>query len=359
MWPWAKKLSWKKSAILLGGGAEAEGDVGGGDALGGGEDVGLDAPVVDGEPFAGAAPAAHDLVGDEEDVVLVAEGADFGEPLGGRDEDAVGSDDGLDDEGGDVVLVLDHVFEVVGAGDAAGGVGVLDGALVAVDFGGEDDAAILAGGLHGPAAGVSGGGDGGVGGAVVGAVAGDDLVLARIHAGDLEGGLVGVGSGGGEEELVEVGGEDFEEELREFGAGGGGVEGGGVGEGGGLVLDGLDDGGVVVAEVDAHELRGEVEEGAAVAVGEGAAVGGDEMGGVPVLLLAPGSVVEVAGEGDDFLGGECVGHGAPIGCGWREAAGVLVRQFMRKGGWRAGIASGSDLRGCMGKGSDEGLCLMP
>jgi len=41
-----------------GGGAEAERDVGRGDALGGDEDVGLDVPVVDGEPLAGAAQPA-------------------------------------------------------------------------------------------------------------------------------------------------------------------------------------------------------------------------------------------------------------------------------------------------------------
>jgi len=148
---------------LLGSGAEAEGDVGGGDALGGDEDVGSDAPVIDGEPLAGSSPAGHDFVGDEEDAVPVADFADAGEVFGGRDEDAVGADDGFEDDGGDVGLVADHVLDVVGTGDVAGGVGVLDGAVVTVGFRGEDDAGALAAWLHGPASGVAGGGDGAAG----------------------------------------------------------------------------------------------------------------------------------------------------------------------------------------------------
>ena len=192
------------------GGAEAERDVGRGDALGGDEDVGDDVPVVHGEPFAGAAPAGHDFVGDEEDAVFVADAAEFGHVLVGRDEDAVGADDGLDEDCGYVGLVADHVLDVVGAGDIAAGVGVADGAFVAVDFGGEDDAGAFAAGFHGPSARVSGGGDGADGGAVVGTVARDDLGLAGVHAGDLEGGFVGFGAGGGEEEFAEALGEDFE-----------------------------------------------------------------------------------------------------------------------------------------------------
>src|SRR5579871_6820308 len=173
------------------GGTEAEGDIGGGDALGGDEDVGDDGPVVHGEPFAGAAPAGHDLVGDEEDVVFVADAAEFGHVFVGWDEDAVGADDGFDEDCGYVGLVADHVLDVVGAGDVAAGVCVADGAFVAVNFGSEDDAGAFAAGLHGPSAWVSGGGDGADGGAVVGTIARDDLGLAGVHAGDFEGGFVG------------------------------------------------------------------------------------------------------------------------------------------------------------------------
>ena len=105
---------------LLGGGAEAERHIGRGDALGGDEDVGLDAPVIDGEPLAGAAPAGHDFVGDHQHAVAVADFAQAREVLGRRNQHAVGADDGLDDDGGDVALVADHVLDVVGAGDVAG-----------------------------------------------------------------------------------------------------------------------------------------------------------------------------------------------------------------------------------------------
>ena len=143
-----------------GGGAEAERNVGRGDALGGDEDVGLDVPVVDGEPLAGAAPAGHHFVGDHEHAVTVADFAQAREVFGRRNEDAVGADDGLDDDGGDVAFVADHVLDVVGAGDVAGGIGVLDGAVVAVGLRREDDVGDFAGRFHGPAAWISGGCDG-------------------------------------------------------------------------------------------------------------------------------------------------------------------------------------------------------
>ena len=54
----------------------AERHVAGVHALGERDQVGRHAPVVDGEPLAGAAEAGHDLVGDEHDAVAVAELAD-------------------------------------------------------------------------------------------------------------------------------------------------------------------------------------------------------------------------------------------------------------------------------------------
>src|ERR1700691_4246217 len=112
-----------------GGGAKAEGNVGRRDAFGGDKNVGLDVPVVEGKPFACASPAGHDFVGDHEHAVTVADFAQAREVLGRRDQHSIGSDDGLKDDGGDVALIADHVLDVVGAGDVAGGVGVLDGAV--------------------------------------------------------------------------------------------------------------------------------------------------------------------------------------------------------------------------------------
>ncbi len=183
--------------------AQAERHVGSGDALGGGEDVGRNAPVLHGEPLSGAAPAGHDLVGDEQDSGLIADAAELGHVLVRRHDDAVGADDRLDDDGGYVGLIADDVLEVVGAGDVAAGVGVADGAAIAVDFRAEEGALLLASdGLHGPAARVSGGCDGAGGGPVIALVAREDFGFAGVHAGDFEGGLVGVGAAGGEEEVA-------------------------------------------------------------------------------------------------------------------------------------------------------------
>src|SRR6185369_16896237 len=79
----------------------AELDVGAREALGHRDEVGLDAPVVDGEPLPGPPEAGHDLVGDEQDAVPVADLAQALHVAVGRDEDPVGAHDGLDDDRGD------------------------------------------------------------------------------------------------------------------------------------------------------------------------------------------------------------------------------------------------------------------
>ena len=113
---------------------------------------GLHVPVIDGEPFAGAAPAGHHFIGDQQHAVAVADFAQAREVLGRRNEHAIGADNRLDNDGGHVALVANHVLDVVGAGDVAAGIGVLDGAVVAVGFRREDNAGAFAGRLHGPAA---------------------------------------------------------------------------------------------------------------------------------------------------------------------------------------------------------------
>ncbi len=91
-----------------------DGEVGAGDALGQGHDVGLQLVEPGGEPRAGAAEPGDHLVGDEEYVVLGENGLDLLEIALGRQEDAAGPHDRLGDEGGDGVgaLSLDHLLEV-------------------------------------------------------------------------------------------------------------------------------------------------------------------------------------------------------------------------------------------------------
>ena len=57
--------------------------------------------MVDGEPGPGAAKAGHDLVADQQDPVAVAQRSDALEVALGRDDHAVGSCNGLEQDGGD------------------------------------------------------------------------------------------------------------------------------------------------------------------------------------------------------------------------------------------------------------------
>ena len=149
--------------------------VGGGDALGHGDEVGHHAPVLDREPAAGAAEAAHHLVADEQDAVAVADLAHALHVAVGRDQDAVGADHRLHDEGGDVgaALVADHVLDL-GQGRRHR-LGVL--APVLVEVGRAHHAGDAR--LGRPAPRVAGERDGPRGAAVVGAVAHQDLVASR------------------------------------------------------------------------------------------------------------------------------------------------------------------------------------
>src|SRR5262249_11134216 len=142
---------------------KAERHIGGGYALGRYQNVRLNIPVIHGEPFTGPAPTGHHLVSDEQDTVRVADLAEFGEILGGRNEHAIGADDRLGKDRRNVAFVGNHVLNIISAGYAAGRIGVLDGTFVAVHFGSEDEALALAGRFHGPATRVTGGSDRGGG----------------------------------------------------------------------------------------------------------------------------------------------------------------------------------------------------
>ena len=97
----------------------------------------LHVPVIDGEPLAGAAPSSHDFIGNHEDAVAIADIAQAREILGRRNQHAV--DDRLDNDGGDIVLVTNHVFDVVDASHVTSGIRMLDGAVVAINFRSECD----------------------------------------------------------------------------------------------------------------------------------------------------------------------------------------------------------------------------
>src|ERR1035438_463282 len=102
------------------------------EALGGNENVGLHAPMVNGKPLACSSPSGHHFVVDEQYAVAVADLAEARKIFGRRNQHAVGAHHGLDNNGGHVALVANHVLNVVGAGDVAAWIGVLDWAVVAV-----------------------------------------------------------------------------------------------------------------------------------------------------------------------------------------------------------------------------------
>src|SRR6266852_6021164 len=71
-------------------------------ALGGDQDVGLDALMLDREHLAGACESGLHLVGDEEDSVLVENFLDLAEVVLWRDQDASFAQYGFGNESGDV-----------------------------------------------------------------------------------------------------------------------------------------------------------------------------------------------------------------------------------------------------------------
>ena len=79
------------------------GDVACGEGFGEGDDVGLEVPVFEGEPFACAAEAGLDFVADEECAVVVAEGLCGWVVVVGGVVDAFALDE-FEDEGGDVAF---------------------------------------------------------------------------------------------------------------------------------------------------------------------------------------------------------------------------------------------------------------
>ena len=203
----------------------ADGGVAGGHPLRAGDDVGGVAEVRAGEHRPDAAEGADDLVGDEQDVVLVADLADPLEVAGGRREAAAGILHRLEEDRGDGLgsLELDRLGDAVG-GPAPEGLGVLPqvlGGAVEVGVGhlvGTGDQRLEVGLQRRE----PGDRQRALGSAVVGDGAGDHLVLARL-AGELEvllgqlpRGLHGLAAAGGEEDAVEVTGGAGGEPLGEL-----------------------------------------------------------------------------------------------------------------------------------------------
>ena len=128
---------------LLRGRAEAERHVCRSDSLRGDENVGLHAPVIDGKPFAGAAPPSHHFIVDHQHALAIADFAQARKVFGRWNQNAVGANDRLENDRCDIAFVLDHVLDVVNARDITARIGVFDGTVVAVCLRSEDDIVIL------------------------------------------------------------------------------------------------------------------------------------------------------------------------------------------------------------------------
>ena len=287
----------------------AERHVAGVDPLREGDEVGDDAPPVDGEPLAAPAEAGHDLVGDHDDAVLVADLADPGEvAVRGRDH-PVGADDGLQDDRSDVLRALggDGVAQVRQRALALLLLGLgVEGA--AVEVGAPEAHHPGHAGLGGPPAGLAGERDRAGGGPVIAAVGGEDLVPAGVHPGHPQRVLVGLGAAVGEEDLGQVAGGalgDHPGGLRAHVVGGGRRDGG---QARGLLLDGGDHPRVLVPDVDVHQLAGEVEIPPPGVVGDVAAAGRHDHRRVDLRLGRPG----VEDVGAVVAAGLLVRHGARL-----------------------------------------------
>ncbi len=285
----------------------AERHVAGVDSLGEGDEVGGDPERIDGEPFAETAEAHHDLVGDVDDAVLVAEFADAGQVAGRRHEYSVGADDRLDDDRRDRCGAFEHddVLEVLeGALGLLLGRGRVEGRPVQVGAEEVRDGRVAR--LVRPAARVAGERDRGGGSTVVRPVHRQHLAATGDAAGHSHGVLVGVRSAVGEEDLVQVSRSHSCDEACELAAHVAGHRGLDGGEAPRLLLDGANEVGVLVAEVQVDELRAEVEVGVAFVVPEGGAFASRDGQWIDLGLSAPGVEDVVAVVGAHLLLGGCI-----------------------------------------------------
>jgi len=260
------------------GGDGADGDVPAAEGLGEGDDVGLEVPMLEAEPFAGPAEPALDLVGNEEGAMLAAEGLDLDEEIAGGIFDAFALD-GLEDDGGDVA-----------AGEEGFDAGkIADGdAMAALEVRAETVLEM----------GIAHDGQGTHGKAVEGAFQRDEPAASGGGAGELDGALHGLGAGVTEEDGIEMSGHALDERLGEDAAEEGAIHLDHVGE---VeiedVAEGLLNGGMIATDIEDAVAAEEIEVFEAVEVVQVSAAGvgvdfveadgaldGDE-GGVDVPLV--------------------------------------------------------------------------
>jgi predicted metalloprotease with PDZ domain len=327
-----------------------------GDSLPSENDVRLEAPMLAGERFSGAAHAGHHFIGNKEDAVT---SADFRDAVsvsvdGGRCAEC-GADDGLEDESGDGggVVGAEKNVEIIGAGEIAFGIGFVERTVVA-----EARRDVAPFGDHrrvgSAAADVAADGHRAKGAAVVALLAGDGAVTRRLLAfekklaREFDGGFGGFRAAGGEVDtaaVLKIAGGDGEDSAGKI-FGGFGVKLRGMGEGDavGLLCHSAADFAHAVADADDSGLARSVEEAAAVGGDDPAAfpadgdriilakIAGKERGGMDggahSKIVAEGGSAELAreiGERAKLDGsGEGVGYSFRV---WRMS--LKSKLFMR------------------------------
>src|SRR5208283_5320077 len=277
----------------------AQRQITGGQSLRHAKQIGNHVPVIDREPRASASETSHHFIGDHQDSVFVAELAHAFEISIRRNENAIGSGHGLEDESCNRLRtfelngLLNHSQRTFSRFPSA-----LD-AMIRIEhvhharnarFRGPSP--WIAGKAHRPRS-----------CAVIRAIASDDLVASGKETGDLDGILVGFGSAVGEEESIDIAGSDFGELGAEARADFGRHEGIRVSERCSLLADRLNDARVAVSDVDGHELAVEVDEALPFRCVKINPFGVGDGNGIDLRLGGPFVERVLAGEVDDFFAG--------------------------------------------------------
>ena len=194
-----------------------------GDALGGGDDVGRNIPVIDGKPLAGAAPAAHHFIRDEQDAVLVADFAHARPVIIRRDDQPVRTNHAFHDDGGDFVgaFILDDFFEMLDALALAGFFLLPKRAAIAERI--EEMHPARHGRFNRQAAVIAGQRNRAMRRAMIGAVARQDLVPSGVKTRNLDGVFIGFRATQGKEGFLQIAGGDLGQFLAQQAAHIGGI----------------------------------------------------------------------------------------------------------------------------------------
>src|SRR6201981_1121053 len=162
--------------------------------LGAGHNVRANSVMLRSQPFAGAAKTPHYFVGDQQDAVFVAEGAELRIVIVGRNKQTVRTGDAFDQDCCNAVRTfhLDDFFDMRNTFAVAGFDFLPEWAAIAVRVENPDDSRKAR--LDRPAPRVSGSAHRTHGGAVIGTIASDDFVSAANQSSHLHGVFVCFGA---------------------------------------------------------------------------------------------------------------------------------------------------------------------